>query len=116
LHSHLDESNLQWNSSCFAPSLDIERQFSKVSINEGAAEIGYRQNIRLKPSGECSSFSSMKREMLSKDKHWQGTGVRGMSSDDICLPEEPKVLEMESSELQCFVAEVIDTVHCPHVF
>jgi hypothetical protein len=40
----LDESNLQWNSSCFAPSLDIERQFSKVSINEGAAEIGYRQN------------------------------------------------------------------------
>ncbi|XP_062155354.1 uncharacterized protein LOC133863435 [Alnus glutinosa] len=106
LHSHLDESNLQWNSSCFAPSLDIERQFSKVSINEGAAEIGYRQNISLKPSGECSSFSSMKREMLSKDKHWQGTGVRGMSSYDICLPEEAKVLEMESSELQCFVAEL----------
>jgi hypothetical protein len=116
LHSHLDESTMQWESSCFAPSLDKERQFPKVSIHEGAAEIGYKQNIRLKPSGECSSFSSMKREMLSKDKHWEDTGVRGMSSDDICLPEEPMVLEMESYELQFFVAEVIDTVHCPDVF
>lgn len=116
LHSDLAESDMQWISSCAAPSLDIERQFSKVRIDEGAAEIGYKQNICFKPSGECSSFSSMKKEMLSKDKHWEDTGVRGMSSDDICLPEAPMVLEMESSELQLFVAEVTDTVQCPHVF
>jgi cell division protein FtsL len=96
LHSHLAESNIQWNSSCVAPSLDIEIQFSKVSIDEGAAEKGYKQNIRPKPSGKCSSFSSMNREMLSYDT---------------CLPEEPMDLEIESSEVQFFVAEVIDIVH-----
>ncbi|KAE7996543.1 hypothetical protein FH972_001257 [Carpinus fangiana] len=89
LHSHLAESNIQ--RSCVAPSLDIERQFSKVSIDEGEAEKGYKQNICPKPSGKCSSFSSMNREMLSYDT---------------CLPEEPMDLEIESSEVQFFVAEL----------
>ncbi|KAG6728835.1 hypothetical protein I3842_02G194000 [Carya illinoinensis] len=99
-------------SSCDAPCLDVDGKFSKVCTDERAAEIGSKENIHFRPTGECSSFSVMTKEMSSKHKRGEEKGRCGMASDDICFPEAPIVLESKSSELESAVAEVVDTVHC----
>lgn len=110
--SYLFEPNMQLSSSCDAPCLDVDGKFSKVCTDERAAEIGSKENIHFRPTGECSSFSVMTKEMSSKHKRGEEKGRCGMASDDICFPEAPIVLESKSSELESAVAEVVDTVHC----
>ncbi|XP_041000681.1 uncharacterized protein LOC121246573 isoform X1 [Juglans microcarpa x Juglans regia] len=105
--SYLFEPNMRLSSSCDAPCLDIDVEFSKVCTDECAAEIGCKENIHFRPTGECSSFSAMTKEMSSKHKRGEEKGKCGMASDDICFPEAPIVLESKSSKLESAVAEVL---------